>query len=100
MENKKEIKILFATACTSSSIDQQSNTVSLFNILEDIKFDLTLQDKKITTPEEIGYRFSSISLLFLLEQTAQKQPRKLQLTQRLHSSTQMEKHYKKLHSLD
>ena len=34
----KKLKILWAIACTSSSIDQNSNVTSLFNVLEQVQF--------------------------------------------------------------
>ncbi|MDE2213237.1 MAG: hypothetical protein KGJ34_01765 [Patescibacteria group bacterium] len=38
MKENKTIKILWAIACTSSSVDQKTNTTSLFNILEQVQF--------------------------------------------------------------
>jgi hypothetical protein len=62
---KNPAKIVFAVACTSASIDQQSNNVSLFNILEDVQFNATFVGKRSDQSENIAVPFPfSLVILF------------------------------------
>ncbi len=54
----KKIKIIWALACNSSSTDQQTNTLSLFNILEEMAIEFHGNDK----PKPEGVFPSGVSI--------------------------------------
>ncbi|HEY4479944.1 MAG TPA: hypothetical protein VJB58_00530 [Candidatus Paceibacterota bacterium] len=51
---KNESKIVYAIACSSSSTDKQTNNISLFSLLEDLKFDGKLLKTSNVLPEKIS----------------------------------------------
>ena len=57
MENKNEVKIVSAIVCQSSLLDQQTNNISLLNVLEDVRFDIKIADAKADISKGISLPF-------------------------------------------
>ncbi len=69
MKNNKDIKHVWSILCESSTVDQQSNNVSIHKVLEQLNVDLTkinkeLYDKKtlINNPAQIIFPFQIVSM--------------------------------------
>ncbi len=61
MNNQSKIKHLWSVISAGSSIDIHSNSLSLFNILEDISFDVELSPAGVKEKEEKGWIFAPLN---------------------------------------
>ncbi len=63
--NNKSLQHVWSVLCSNSSVDQQTNNVSLYNVLEQIEVDKEAFDAKIKEPEKdivAGITYEIISL--------------------------------------
>ncbi len=81
---KNEVKIIFAVASKSSSIDQQSNTVSLFNILEDIQFNSSFIDKRSDESATLAIPFQFDFVILFARSDSSKNQNELPIHSKLY----------------
>ncbi len=58
----KNIKHIWSVLCSNSSIDQTSNTVSLFNIIEELEVQVPASVQKTKEPINLGFNFDLVTL--------------------------------------